>query len=221
MKNIRITRREFLKLGGAGLTGLALQPLAQLPPGPVITGDNATLARVAIASVSIYSQPWDKSRILYQRYRDEVVNLYYQVISTQGPTWNPVWFRVWGGYIHSQHLQYVSYRYNGVADSIPEVGQLAEVTVPMVQPMINKGNGAWEANYPLYFQSVHWVMGVDEGPDGFPWYRLKEPWSGQMYNAPTAALRLIADEELTPLSPNVPPENKRIEVSLSQQVLTA
>ena len=221
MKNIRITRREFLKLGGAGLAGLALQPFAQLPPGQVLTGDNATLARVAIASVSIYSQPWDKSRILYQRYRDEVVNLYYQVISTQGPTWNPVWFRVWGGYIHSQHLQYVSYRYNGVADSIPEGGQLAEVTVPMVQPMINKGNGAWEANYPLYFQSVHWVMGVDEGPDGFPWYRLKEPWSGQMYNAPAAALRLIADEELTPLSPNVPPENKRIEVSLSQQVLTA
>ena len=221
MKKYRMTRRKFLELGAASLGGLALQAFTQLPPGLVITGDNATLARIATASVSIYSQPWDQSRILYQRYRDELVNLYYQVISDKGPAWNPVWFRVWGGYIHSQHLQYVSYRLNSVEPSIRDGGQLAEVTVPIVQPMINRGNGNWEANYPLYYQSVHWVVGVDEGPDGFPWYRLKEPWDGRMYNAPASSLRLIADEELTPISPGVPAENKRIEVSLTRQVLTA
>jgi len=221
MKNQRMTRRKFLELGAASLGGLALLPYAQLLPGVTITADNASLARIATASVSVYSEPWDQSRIVYTRYRDEIINLYYKVIPPQGPAWNPIWFRVWGGYIHSKFLQYVSYRYNGVETSIPEAGQLAEVTVPVTQPMINKGNGVWEANYPLYFQSTHWVVGVDEGPDGLPWYRLKEPWDGRMYNAPASALRLMADEELTPISPDVPPENKRIEVSLFRQVLTA
>lgn len=215
-----MTRREFLKLGGAGLGGLALQSFSQFP-GLAITGDNATLARIATGSVSIYSQPWDQSRILYQRYRDDLVNLYYKVISDKGPEWNPVWFRVWGGYIHSKPLQYVSYRYNDVVTSIRKEGQLGVVTVPIARPMINRGNGFWEPNYPLYFQSVHWVVGLDEGPDGSPWYRLKEPWDGRMYNAPATSLRLIPDEELSPLSPDVPPEKKRIEVSITQQTLTA
>jgi lipoprotein-anchoring transpeptidase ErfK/SrfK len=221
MKSNRMSRREFLKLGAASLGGLALQAYTQLPPGTVITGSNASLARIAVGSVSVYSQPWDESRILYQRYRDEIVHLYYQVISDKGPAWNPIWFRVWGGYIHSQRLQYVGYRYNDVAPSIRQGGQLAEVTVPVVHPMINRGNGTWEPNYPLYFQSVHWVAGVEEGPDGLPWYKLKEPWDGRMYDAPASALRLIADEELTPLSPDVSAEDKRIEVSLTHQTLTA
>jgi lipoprotein-anchoring transpeptidase ErfK/SrfK len=186
-----------------------------------ITSDNASLARIATGSVSVYSQPWDQSRILYQRYRDDLVNLYYKVISDKGPDWNPIWFRVWGGYIHSKPLQYVSYRYNDVVTSIRKEGQLGIVTVPTLRPMINRGNGIWEPNYPLYYQSVHWVVGVDEGPDGMPWYRLKEPWDGRMYNAPAASLRLIPDQELTPLSPDVPPEKKRIEVSITRQVLTA
>ncbi len=221
MQKIRITRRGFLKLGAVGLGGLAFLPLTQSPPGLVITASTATLARIAIASVSVQSQPWDQSQILYQHYRDEIVNLYYQVISDKGPTWNPVWFRVWGGYIHSQHLQYVSYLYNGVASSIRPEGQLAEVTVPVVNPMISKPNGVWEPNYPLYYQSVHWVVDVVEGPDGSPWYQLKEPWDGRMYAAPANFLRLIPDEELTPISPDVPAEKKRIEVSLAQQTLTA
>jgi lipoprotein-anchoring transpeptidase ErfK/SrfK len=221
MRSIKITRRDFLQLSAFSLGGLGLQSFNPLPSEPSISEDNPKLARVAITSVSVYSQPWDQSRILYQRYRDELVNLYYKVISDKGPEWNPVWFRVWGGYIHSKQLQYVSYRNNDVVTSIRKEGQLGEVTVPTVQPMINKGNGFWEANYPLYYQSVHWVVGVEEGPDGFPWYRLKEPWDGRMYNAPASSIRLFPDEELTPLSPGVPPEKKRIEVSIGREMLTA
>ena len=222
MKNIQITRREFLKLGTLGLSGLALQAFNQLPAGAAIADKDAMLARIAITSISVYSQPWDASRILYQRYRDEIVNLYYKVVSDKGPDWNPVWFRVWGGYIHSNHLQYVSYRENAVASSIRKEGQLAEVTVPIVRPMMYKGNDIWEANYPLYYQSVHWVVDVVDGPDGSPWYRIKEAWDGgRLYDAPASELRLIPDEELTPLSPDVPPDKKRIEVSIIQQTLTA
>ncbi len=217
----KVNRRNFLKLSAIGL-GTAIFPPAKLQlPDPISKVNREKLARIAIASVSVYSQSWDQSRILYQRYRDEVINLYYKVIAEKGPAWNPVWFRVWRGYIHSKNLQYVGNRLNPVATSIRKEGLLAEVTVPVVHPMINKGNNQWEPNYPLYYQSVHWVVDVIEGPDGYPWYRLKEPWGGQMYDTPAASLRLIPDEELTPLSPQVPPEDKRIEVSILRQTLTA
>jgi len=221
MQKSKMNRREFLKLGALGLGSLAL-PAVNLPPVDTIEKDaSEQLARIAIASVSVYSQPWDQSKIRFQRYRDEVVNLYYKVTATHGPEWNPIWFRVWGGYIHSRNIQYVDNRLNPIPTSIRKDGQLAEVTVPIVHPMINRGNDQWEPNYPLYYQSVHWVVDLVKGPDGLPWYRIKEAWGGQTYDVPASALRLIPDEELTPLSPEVPPEKKRIEVSLVHQTLTA
>jgi hypothetical protein len=221
MIHTKISRRDFLKLSTFGLGGLGLRPFENLSAEVPITEDNVSLARVATTSLSVYSQPWDESRILYQRYRDDLVNLYYKVVSDKGPDWNPIWYRVWGGYIHSKNLQYVSSSLNSPAQSIRKGGQLAVVTVPKVRPMIYRGPGAWEENYPIYFQSVHWVVDVVEGPDGWPWYRLKEPWDGRMYDAPAQTLRLIADAELGPISPDVAPEKKHLEVSIVRQMLTA
>jgi hypothetical protein len=224
-----ITRREFLELSALGLsslfTGLAFRPSEtwgnHLPILPAGADPEDHLARIAVTSISVYSQPWDESKILYQRRRDELVHLYYKVVSDKGPDWNPVWYRVWGGYIHSNHLQLVSMHYNPVATSIREGGQVAEITVPTVQPYMNKSKDVWEIAYPIYYKSVHWVVDIVDGPDGTPWYRLKEPWDGRTYDVPAKTVRLIPDEELTPLSPDVPPEKKRIEVSIARQVLTA
>ena len=91
---------------------------------------------MATTSVSVYSKPSDKSTILYQRYRDELVNIYEEIVSEYGPGYNPVWYRVWRGYIHSAHLQRVKILTNPVVENsqIPEKrGRLAEVTVPMTQ----------------------------------------------------------------------------------------
>jgi len=221
MSSSKITRRDFLRLSALSLSGMALQPFNLPPSQESLTEDTVSLARVTTTSVSVFSQPWDQSEILYQRYRDELVNLYYKVISDRGPEWNPVWFRVWRGYIHSKHIQVVKYIYNDVETTIHNENQLGQVTVPVVQPMIVRRNGTWEPNYPLYYQSVHWVVGIEEGPDGSPWYRLKEPWDGRMYVVPAPFIRLIPDEELSPLSPDVPPEKKRIEVSIAFQTLSA
>jgi len=215
-----ISRRDFLKLGLLALGGLAFRPyLKYLPPQrePAVS----KTARIAVTSVSVYKEPWDESKILYQRKRDDLVNLYYEVVSDKGPDWNPIWYRVWGGYIHSKHLQMVDYRLNEVVYSIREGGQLGEVTVPYVQPMRWIANDVWEPVYPLYYESVHWGTSVVEGPDGGVWYRLQEAWSRVTYDVPAESIRLIPDVELTPLSPLVEPHKKRIEVSLAHQELTA
>ncbi|GAG41958.1 unnamed protein product, partial [marine sediment metagenome] len=41
------------------------------------------------------------------------------------------------------------------------------------------------------------------------------------YNVPAAHMRPIPDEELAPISPDVPPQDKRIDINLATQTLTA
>jgi hypothetical protein len=78
----------------------------------------------------------------------------------------------------------------------------------------------WQQLYRLYYTTVHWVKGIDEGPDGQPWYRVLDELLDITYTVPASHLRLIPDAEIAPLSPEVPFERKRIEVSLSRQMLT-
>ncbi len=217
--NAALKRRDFLKLCAAGLGTLAFRPI--FGQGDAFN-DTGSLARVATYSVSVYSQPNDKSRIIRQRFRDELVNIYYEVNSPDGPSWNPLWYRVWGGYMHSAHLVRVSVRLNNVLRAVPETGQLAEVTVPYTQSLRLGYGKVWDANcYRLYYGSMHWITGIDQGPDGQPWYKLKDELLEVEYFVPAIHLRPVTPEEFTPISPDVPAEEKRIEVSLGQQTLTA
>ena len=215
------TRRDFLKLTALGLGSLAFRPFYGFGEDP----DIEEIARVAIRSVSVYSKPSDQSTVLYQRSRDELINIYDEIISADGPSYNPVWYRVWRGYVHSAHLQRVKIRFNLVSDpgEIPEKrGRLAEVTVPMTQTMRYLPYlKAWESLYRLYYGSTHWVRGVETGPDGMPWYILHDELTEVQYHAPAAHLRIIPLEEFAPISPEVDPWKKRIEVSISRQELKA
>jgi hypothetical protein len=218
MSDRKYTRRDFLKLSALGLSSLAFRPFFN--PGEGL--DNGETVRVAIDQVSIHSQPWDESRILYQRYRDDLLNVYETVVSDKGPGYNPVWYRVWGGYVHSAHMQTVKMILNPVIDKIPGKRLLAEVTVPFTTAYRDrKQYGGWEQLYRLYYQSVHWVVGIEPGPDGEPSYRLRDELLEIEYNAPAAHFRIIPPEEFAPISPHVKPEKKRIEVSIVQQTLTA
>ncbi len=210
----KLTRRDFLKLSSASLAGLAFSPY--LPPHNEFL--DGPLARVATTQVSIHKRPDDQSAIVGQAYRDQVLNV-YEEINSGTPGYNPVWYRVWGGYVHRARMQKVQYIYNQPAQPIRESGQLAEVTTPYTQVM-RKTSEKWIALYRLYYTTIHWVVGLDEGPDGGPWYRVLDELLDITYHVPAPHLRLIPDEELAPISPDVPFEQKRIEVNLSTQTLT-
>jgi lipoprotein-anchoring transpeptidase ErfK/SrfK len=212
-----LSRRDFLKLGALGLGSLAFRPFNNIADSL----EDESTARITIESVSVHSQPWDKSTIVYQRYRDEIVHVYYKILSPHGPEFNPVWYRVWGGYIHNARLQHVKTKLNPVVYSIPEEGQLGEITVPFTNSLLPSGQNKWSSLYRLYYESVHWVTDVVEGPDRQPWYRIQDAWSKLAYFIPGEHMRLIPLEELTPISPEVPAHEKRIEVSIARQTLTA
>jgi len=127
----QISRCDFLKLSASGFLGLGFSPF--LPS--LGTFEDSPQVRVASKSVSVYSGPSDQTSIVSQRFRDELVNIYEEV-NGGAPVYNPIWYRVWGGYIHRGRLQKVKVLFNEPLTSIPEgTGQVAELTVPYTQAM--------------------------------------------------------------------------------------
>jgi len=214
---LKLTRRDFLKLGAFGVAGIGFKPYLE-SGASLDTGD---IIRIALPSISVYSDAWDQSRIRFQRFRDEIVHVYEVVKSPHGPGYNPIWYRVWGGYIHSSYVQWVHYQLNPVLPAVPEKMQLAEVTVPFSQAMRYNQYIGWTPVYRLYYDSTHWISGIEQGPDGEAWYRIYDELLRSEYFVTAQHLRPVLAEELTPISPDVPPEQKRIEVTLNMQNLKA
>jgi lipoprotein-anchoring transpeptidase ErfK/SrfK len=209
-----LSRRDFLRLGGLALTGLAFSPFL-----PEFTQfEDGDLVRVATKSVSVYAQPTDKSEIVYTWPLDSVVHTYGQVNSGT-PATNPIWYRVFGGYMNRARLQQVRVTYNQPLPSVPVTKLLVEVTVPYAQAYTYNSLEGWAQDFRLYYETVHWITTVEAGPDGQPWYRIQEEASDAIYFVPAVQVRPIPPEELTPLSPDVPMGEKRIDVNLTTQTL--
>lgn len=214
----KISRRDFLKLGGASLGAFAFSPAL----GVLFNFDDSDLIRVATTSVSVYSKPSDESSIVSTWYRDELLHSLGEVVAKE-PDHNPVWYRVWGGYIHRARLQKVKILFNKTLTSIEEgTPRLAEITVPYSQPWRTSQAFGWQQlGFRLYYGSVHWIEAVEPGPNGDLWYRIYDDLTGFPYYVDAMHLRPIPLEELTPITPEIPVEQKRIEVNLTTQTLTA
>ena len=215
-----LNRRDALKLALLGLGGLAWRPL--LSRGQSGLGRNLLgLARVTISSIAVYQKPDYRSPRVDSLKRDQIVRILDAVISPAGPRYNPRWYRVDSGFIHTAHTQRVAIRLNEVATSIPEGGWPAEVTVPYTQSWQRLPDGSRRLLYRLYYGSVHWVTAVKLGDHGEPVYQITDDLLKVPYEVYAPHLRLVPAEEMTPLSPDVPPSAKRIEVDLSAQELIA
>jgi hypothetical protein len=215
-----ISRKSFLKLGALALSTVAANPFPVSPNEteyPV-----AEIGRITKDTVSIFSEPtWPQGETVGYLRRDTLKNLYYSLKPEDGPPYNPVWYRIWEGYIHSAYVQRVSYHFNTPENSLPTSGQLCEITVPYTQIYQYSIENGWVARSRLYYLSTHWGVGVDEGPDGTAWYRLYDELREDEYHVPAKHVRIIPDEELSPITPEVPAHEKRIEVSISNQSLVA
>ncbi len=216
MTNKTFSRRKFLKLSAFSLSALAFSP----DFNGLENSRQHRLMRVGSDSVSIHSQPNEESRILYQRYRDDLINVYYEVKSEYGPEYNPIWYRVWGGYVHRAQLVEVEYVLNETVSDIREEGQLGELTVPFIIPIRYPNHNNWiMEDFRFYFESTHWVRDVVQGPDGRVWYIVEDQLSKTKHMLPGEFIRLIPDSEFSPIAPDI--QNKRIEISIANQVLKA
>jgi hypothetical protein len=142
-------------------------------------------------------------------------------IGDREPAFNRVWYSLNGeGYVHSGSIQPVQTKLNSVPASVPENGALAEVTVPFTDAHW-RTDKKFAVAYRLYYGTTHWVTGLMSNKENQLWYRLAEDKWKLSYYAPAEHLRLIPDEELAPISAQIPPFAKRIEVHTQEQVVIA
>jgi lipoprotein-anchoring transpeptidase ErfK/SrfK len=211
-----ISRRDFLKLGGLALASLAFTSFL-----PEFTEfEDIDLVRVATDSVSVYKEADDKSQIVGTWNRDDLVHV-YETVNSGTPGYNPIWYRVFGGYMHRARLQKVRVHYNAPLSSIPATKLLSEVTVPYTQAYRYNQWDGWFPTYRLYYSSIQWITGIETGPDSKAWYLIQDEADKNIhFYVPTVQLRPISPEEITPLSPDVPMGKKRIDLNLTTQTLS-
>ena len=216
------TRRDFLKLSKAGLLALFL---AERRVRRVLAGAPALRrqGRVCWYRLDIYDAPSFDAEIVNTYGRDAVVFITGEVVGGSETDYNRLWYRIGDeGYTYSGWLQPVYTSYNLPVREIPEHGVLAEITVPFVsvryQPSLY-----YRRKRRLYYGATFWVRELVPDFD-FPeryWYRIYDKVSQTEWYVPSYALRIVPDEELSPLSPNVPNALKSVYVDLAAQTLVA
>jgi hypothetical protein len=207
----RLNRRDFLKLSASSLSAAVIKP-----PPPRKTTTPIGLGRVSVASINLYSEPSYRSNRLTVLKRDQLFTLFSSDNSDDGPSHNPLWYRTADGYVHSGHVQIVRWEPQKPIRVIPENGALFEVCVPFTRSY-RKPDPTSNPLYRLYFQSTAWVAAIEQDPDGRMWYCLLDDLLKVHYFVRAEHLRRIEAHELSPISPDIAPDEKRIEVSLAHQ----
>jgi hypothetical protein len=204
---------------------LALRP--RFDGNTPLPKDAIGLVRVTTSDgIEIYDTPAypryrQETQVVGSRSRDQLLYVYDKFVSEHGPEFNPNWYQVEGGFAHTAYLQPVETRLNSVNHFIDPDGELFEVSVPITQSFMHTRSGSWEKLYRLYQNSTQWVTAVEQGPDGVLWYKVKSDLYGVEYFVLASHLRKIEASEMTPISPNVDPAQKRVEVGISEQRLWA
>jgi hypothetical protein len=142
------------------------------------------------------------------------------------------------GYVYSSVLQPTRNRPNSPISEMPsgQQGFWAEVTVPYVE-LAHEGavRSPWlqdhiAYNFPprLYYGQVVWIDQVQTS-NGFPEYRWNEGANGHGYGYGTegeffwgdgAAFKVLTEEDVAPINPDVDPNEKKIQVNLDYQTLS-
>jgi len=211
-----ISRRDFLKISGLALTA------AILPQTTVSADDGLQLARVVNGAMQVYEQPSLASKLVTQYWKDMVLPIASEVEGQSTERLGPIWYQVGNiGYAHASWLQPVEIRFQEPTDEIRFTGSLAEVTVPFVDVYADHSQDS-QRLYRYYYGSTHWVTKLMSDSSGQAWYRIfDDKYPEQERWARADRLRLYSDEELAPISPEVPPDQKRIEVNLADQRVIA
>lgn len=213
------SRRAFLKLAGAAAAGLALgRPAGLAAQTDLPQGPDIWLGRVAWPwGVNVLTRPRPEGALVRQVLPDELVLIRREVVGVGMMPHNHVWFELDDGYIYSAYVCPSRNHPQTPLATVPAEGVWAEVYVPFVDGRARPAADA-AVLYRFYYSAVYRVSAVLAGPDGAPWYQVGTEIFPNMY-APAAAFRIIAPEEITPLSPQV--SDKRLVVDLSRQAIRA
>jgi hypothetical protein len=246
--NRKISRRDFLKIAGAGLGALAFNPYKRLDLEYLFTPkrlpqfpNSEIIGRVVDTGIDLRSHPMNDPSLntsIAKLEADTLVEWSRQVIGKViGGLTNQRYVETPQGYIYASVLQPTRNQPNTPINEMPagQKGFWAEVTVPYVE-LAHEGVVAspWlrdhiDYNFPprLYYGQVVWIDQIRTS-NGFPEYRWNEDAVhgygygayGELFWADGAAFKVLTDEDVAPISPDVDPNEKRIDANLDYQTLS-
>ena len=220
MLNPQLTRRDFLKLAGAGTLAFALKDLRV---DSALAAPPASQGRIALSGLSLYDAPSFLANKIRAFGKDEVVKITgMEENGDEGNPFNTAWYQVDNeGYIYSGWVMPVETKFNKPVFTIPAAGQLGEITVPFsdtkLAPYVYAKRG-----FRFYYGSTHWVQKVVvTREEKSIWYQVFDFHLKKEFFVPSHDMRIVPPEELSLLSPEVPEEQKHIVVDLAAQMVTA
>ncbi|MCL5997987.1 MAG: L,D-transpeptidase family protein [Chloroflexi bacterium] len=241
-----LTRRRLLKLGGGILAAApfvrAVPVLAEdlgpvtptvtttvtvttsaLAPdsGPVIEPARRPFGRVIAGGLAVREQPSLKAKVVSALKLNEVIAIKGQTSSDESPTtYNKIWYQTEDGYTYSAYVQPAENTLNQPLEAVDERGFWGEITVPVTEARSTPGENGY-LRYRYYYGSVFKVVARTVDAANVVWYQVDDEYAGKGFHVKAEHIRPIPPEEFTCLSPEVPLEQKHIEVDLANQVATA
>ncbi|HSL45943.1 MAG TPA: L,D-transpeptidase [Anaerolineales bacterium] len=220
MLNPQISRREFLKLASAGTLAFALNDLRLDRAFAKTT--QIKQGRITWSGIPLYDAPAFQANQIHHFGADKVIEITgMEENGEAGNPYNSVWYKVDNGYTYSGWIQPVETNYQKPVFTLPEKGQVGEITVPFCDTKKDPYTYA-ERGYRIYYGSTHWVKKIIVQRDEKSiWYQIYDFHLKRNYYVASHDMRLIPNEELTTLSPEVPDEQKKIVVDINTQLVTA
>lgn len=216
-----LSRRSFLRLNAAGLLALVWPFARTKQPSSANFSLTDQQGRVIPAEITIHQSPDFSSPAVRTVSRDSLLDISHVTIGNQEPAHNRVWYRIGAdGYAHSGSIQPVQTILNEPRPELPQQGQLAEITVPFSDGRYHPGH-EYAVLYRVYYETTHWIDRLVHDRRGNPWYRVREDRWDLIYYLQAEHVRLLSEEQLAPLAPDVPAQAKRIQISLDHQTVTA
>lgn len=217
------SRREFLKMSGAGLAALLSlsAPSLAYASSSVSQTSLGSLGRITKSGTKMYTSPSLEATLVEKLNQDLVLPITNTMVVDTEPFYNKIWYELDGkGFVHSGRVQPVETRLNSLIQTLPTITALAEVTVPFTDATWNPQLGSQVA-YRLYYSTTHWVIGTASDNRGNLWYEILEDFYRFHYFARADHLRIIPPEETTTLSADVPASEKKLIVNLDDQLVVA
>jgi hypothetical protein len=234
---MKLTRRTLLKLGAAGAMRAMLPSIPQIdfPARLQMQQDDAAIsyARTLNASAAIFGEPNLKSKKVGAQKSTEVLPIYEEIETESGSSYNKIWYRVKGGYIHSAQVHPVPWALQHSIDDAGDFGFWAELSVPWFDVRSAPNLSASRNKYRYYGGTVYKVKKVVKAEEIPPedklvfgaideyWYQIEDEQFPSRYFVPARYMRIITEDEFEPISPDVDPLDKKIVVDTKTQWVRA